>query len=188
MMKKKPFYRNVDTENGPMPIDKPVTTRCWIWTGGKTSVCRDKPRPVYGVFYGRYVDGVMKSMKAHRASYEIATGVEPGKLQVNHHCDNPLCVRPSHLYLGTQKENVANMWERGRNYDAQKNLRTGFGECSASFKLSWKIVDTIRYLYANGGFSQRRLAGIYGVANATISKIVLEQRWPNSKRGERNLT
>ena len=78
------------------------TDCCWIWTGAVSSNG-----------YGHIgIDG--KMILAHRASYALKNGEIKKGLQVNHHCDNKLCVNPEHLYAGTQKQNIADCISRGR--------------------------------------------------------------------------
>ncbi len=63
--------------------------------------------------YGRMqIDGLITY--AHRIAYALAFGPIPADLFVCHHCDNPQCVRPDHLFLGTQADNVKDMWAKGR--------------------------------------------------------------------------
>jgi hypothetical protein len=85
-------------------VDK--TDTCWIFTGYKD-------RDGYGQ-YGIRDQGIKVSYQAHRFSYEAETGIYPGKLLVCHHCDNPSCVRPDHLFLGTNKDNMEDMVKKGR--------------------------------------------------------------------------
>lgn len=81
------------------------TQECWIWTGPRNN--RDG-RPSYG----RYHEAG-KSVLAHRMMW-IALFGDPGSRSVCHTCDNPLCVRPSHLFLGTQSDNMLDASRKGR--------------------------------------------------------------------------
>src|ERR1700757_4535425 len=76
---------------------------CWIWTG-----CT---RIRYGVIT---IDG--KTYGAHRIAYLIATGHDPGGLYVCHHCDNPPCVRPEHLFLSSPSGNIKDSIDKGRRH------------------------------------------------------------------------
>jgi len=92
------FWDFVNRE-GPVPAHRPGLGPCWVWTGIQD------PQG-YGRLGGHRL--------AHRQSWEMANGTIEGGLWVLHHCDNPPCVNPAHLYLGTVKENVRDAVERGR--------------------------------------------------------------------------
>lgn len=87
---------------------------CWEWIAGKTS---------YG--YGSFSAGGREkgAVKAHRWSYEHYRVEIPAGLHVLHHCDRPSCVNPTHLFLGTQADNVRDMMEKGRHV-AHNALKT----------------------------------------------------------------
>ena len=80
------------------------TPSCWIWTGKRI-------KGGYGQMnrHGR-------SVLAHRFSFELANGLIPEGLLVRHSCDNPSCVNPEHLLIGTQKDNIRDCIERSRKW------------------------------------------------------------------------
>lgn len=79
---------------------------CWLWTGtlGRKG-------------YGRVPNYPMSPWAAHRVAYMLAVGPIPGDLLVLHRCDNPPCVRPDHLFLGTNADNMRDMRAKGRAHE-----------------------------------------------------------------------
>lgn len=128
------------------------TPECWNWEGYR------QPDG-----YGMIRNG--KNMQlTHRVSFEISNGEIPKGLYVLHHCDNPACVNPKHLFLGTQQDNVD---------DCRKKGRLAVGERRAKGKLTAANVKEIRSSTA----SQRILAKQYGVHNSIISLVVNRKSW-----------
>jgi len=94
-----------DLEKLPERIRKKfiVKNECWVWTGHRN-------RQQYGAVYWNKT-----SCRAHRVVYEILVGkIPPGKL-ICHKCDNPPCVNPDHLFVGTQVENIQDSLKKGRH-------------------------------------------------------------------------
>ncbi len=148
------FWSRVN-KNGPI---HPKYGRCWLWTAGK-----------FNDGYGAISVG-NKTIKAHRLSYEIHIGVIPPRTLVCHRCDNPLCVNPSHLFLATNRGNLADRDTKGRQAK---------GERQGSARLTSELVLKIREEYRFG--SRRRgstaLARKYGVTQSTIYNVVTRKRW-----------
>lgn len=129
---------------------------CWEWQGTKD---RDG--------YGRFnIDG--KTKRAHRASWEIHYGEIPKENCICHKCDNPCCIRPDHLFLGTVYDN---------NHDKEKKNRQSRGENNGMRKLSDVEILEIRDLHKKGTHNQRQLAAMFGVSTSAISRIVNNRRW-----------
>lgn len=92
-------------------------------------------------------------------------------MSVRHTCDNPRCVNPDHLLLGTHKENMQDRTERDRNPDVS-------GELNPRAVLNWEIVRKIRSEYRPNTKGMRQsLANQYGVSPATISDLILNRSW-----------
>ena len=128
---------------------------CWLWTGK-----RDVDG--YGVFY---FDG--GDYRAHRVAYEFAFDQAPGSKCVCHRCDNPSCVRPDHLFLGTSEENTADRNAKGRQ---------ARGRSVPQSKLSDTQVIEIRRALSTGA-KQVAIARAYGVSQALISSIKCGIAW-----------
>ena len=138
---------------------------CWIWTGA-----------TYDSGYGQLVINGKKT-RAHRISYEINIGIIPEGLLVMHSCDNPPCVNPNHLSLGTVADNNDDCQKKGRK--TQSALLIMHGEGNPSSKLTKSQVLNIRERYIprdaqNGGAA---LAREYGVSRQCISHIIRGETW-----------
>lgn len=131
-------------------VDK--SEECWIWTGS---------RQYSG--YGRFGGSAGHPVGAHRFAYELTYGPIPDGLFVCHRCDNPPCVRPDHLFLGTVTDN---------NRDTDSKGRTSHGEAHPSAKLSDQDVRDIRRLAAEEQLSSITLGRRYEVNPRTIRSIV----------------
>jgi hypothetical protein len=94
-------------------------------------------------------------------------GPIPKGILVCHECDNPLCVNPDHLFLGTELVNLQDMAAKGRHL---------FGERNAQAKLTEKKVHAIHDAAARG-VSQHKLAKRFGVGQMTIGRILRGERW-----------
>jgi hypothetical protein len=130
---------------------------CWLWTA---SLSEDG----YGYFGVHEVDG-WRMRKAHRIAYQLAYGPIPEGVRVLHTCDDPRCVNPEHLFLGTQTDNMRDMAAKGRGvYRA---------------RLTAEQVRTIRARYAAGGVTQRELGAEYGLTPMGIGHIIRHQTWRN---------
>ena len=134
---------------------------CWEWTRYK-NVCG----------YGVIGDG-KKIFLTHRVSYEVHIGEVPKGMIVCHKCDNPGCVNPEHLFLGTIKDNVADMVKKNRHIK---------GEMVPSHKLTKEKALQIRKLYKTGAYTMVKLAEKYGVAYSTVNSVINEVSWKPTTR------
>ena len=126
---------------------------CWEW---QAALCTGG--------YGSAWNG--RSVLAHRMAYELHNGPIPGGLVVRHRCDNPRCVNPAHLELGTQADNVRDRVRRGRS-------RYLHGEQNHQAILTASQVEEIRQSPMTG----KALAAAYGVSPMTISNIRTGKSW-----------
>ena len=113
---------------------------------------------------------VDKMKAASRVMYEIHNGEIPDGLLVCHRCDNPGCVNPEHLFLGTQKDNMADMRKKGRE-------RQSKGSKIGTAKLNEQQVAEIKDLFNNTKLTQQQIGDLFGVDQTTISLIKMGKRW-----------
>jgi hypothetical protein len=95
-------------------VSKGAGNDCWIWKGGKYKHPRTREETYGCISVGSRRDKSKRMVAAHKVSWEIANGPVPAGKKVCHRCDVPACVRPDHLFLGTQGENVNDMIKKGR--------------------------------------------------------------------------
>jgi len=134
-------------------IDDDVS--CWLWTGATDTAG-------YGRF--RLAHERRGVVRASRFSWEITYG-HPGDLHVLHKCDTPLCVRPDHLFLGTQRDNMRDAVAKGRHRHACFH-----GEDHPGCKLTDADVREIRKLRADG-LIYREIAQRFGVGISQVARI-----------------
>jgi hypothetical protein len=106
-------------------------------------------------------------------------GAIPDGLWVLHKCDNPSCIRPDHLYVGTPKQNAADRDSRGRGNlgKPMPNRYKGPKPWTFNAKLTAEQVLEIRRLYAAGGISMHQLGRQFGINGATVHCIVHRKTW-----------
>lgn len=145
--------------NSPMDFWRQVDVRsageCWPWNGYQTKGG-----------YGRFAFD-KKMWLAHRLSWFLTFGKIDDALDLCHHCDNPACVNPDHLFPGTAKVNM---------HDAMNKGRLARGELSANAKLNENSVREIRRKFA-AGVTCRELAAQFGVDNSVISRVARRKTW-----------
>jgi hypothetical protein len=135
------------------------TETCWFWKGAKK-----------GQNYGSFsING--KDYRAHRVSYKIFISDFDDNLHVLHKCDNSLCVRPDHLFLGTHQKNMIDKVNKNR----QSKMR---GELSPTHKLSLNQVNEIKKLLKSPyrGYINN-IAKIYSVSSSCILDIKYGRTW-----------
>ena len=139
-------------------VDK--SGECWVWTGSTNGK--------YGTIgRGSRLAGIAY---AHRVSWELANGAIPDGLDVCHHCDNPPCVRPDHLFLGTRSENMHDAARKGhmwRDITGARNPRAS---------LTPTIAIAVRAACAAGA-RQVDVARSFGIGQSQVSRIVRRATW-----------
>jgi hypothetical protein len=149
------------------------TEGCWLFTG-----CRNKKG--YGLFW-LGITRVGGMTAAHRFAYETFNGPITAGLMVLHSCDNPPCVNPAHLFLGTALDNNLDRQRKGRSATGDRSgSRTKpqsrpRGEQAARSVLTADDVRTIRATY--GIRTGAELAAEYGIAKPTVYNIVARRIW-----------
>lgn len=140
---------------------------CWLWLGAWNG----------SLGYGE-IKVNKRYLPAHRYSWQLHNGEIPSGLRVLHNCDNPPCVNPSHLFLGTHQDNMEDMKKKGRQSSGQlhgqkSGGRLRFGEQHANSKLTEKQVCLI----LSDCRSQQKIAAAYNVSQTAVSKIKRRVMW-----------
>lgn len=130
---------------------------CWLWTAS-----------AFPDGYGQ-IGVAGKNWQAHRLSWVLHRGQIPDGWCVCHRCDNPPCVNPEHLFLGTMADNTADRQSKGR----QARNR---GEQAGGVRLTWSIANEVRRLAA-GGMSQADIHRALSLSRQQVSRIVRKERW-----------
>ena len=151
------FWSRVD-KSGPTPDHAPDIGQCWVWTGY-----------VDRCGYGKVMVDRRKSL-AHRVAYTAEYGPIPRGMCVCHHCDNPGCVRPGHLFAGSHAENMRDMGRKGRNAQPR-------GERSAHAKMTADGVLLARSDYARGSATVNQLAARYGMTRQSMTAVIKRKTW-----------
>ncbi len=134
------------------------TDYCWNWTGGIL-------RGGYGQIH---ID--KKLHQAHRLSWQLHNGTIPRGMHVLHKCDNPSCIRPIHLFLGTAKDNALDREAKSRGAD-HKGMKNGRS------KLTELQVRKIRQISEEQGITQGELAEIFNISRPVVNFIINKKAW-----------
>lgn len=142
-------------------VDRRGPDECWTWMGSRS------PKG-YGVL-GTIEDGRPASVRAHRLSYTLNVGPIPVGLMVCHRCDNPPCVNPAHLWVGTASDNQRDAYAKGRR--VSPSVTGPRGEAAHGARLTNAAAAQMRAQYAEGA-RQVDLAAHFGVSQPTVSEVV----------------
>lgn len=167
-----PYFWSLVDKNGPVPEHCPEVGNCWLWKGDVSKR------------YGRVCFRGGRT-GAHRVAFILTSGEIPVGLLICHHCDNRLCVRPSHLFAGTSVDNMQDWTKKGRNKlindpprgDEHWTRRKTW----TSYELPWSRltlsdVVAIRGLHATG-VSFVDIAKRYGVSRQTATRAALGETY-----------
>lgn len=133
------------------------TDQCWIWTGFRNKTG-----------YGK-TNAKGKTVRVHRYSWTLKYGEIPKGMSVCHKCDNPPCVNPDHLFLGTHTDNMRDAYRKGR-------ISHTVGEDNPTAKMTNEKVLLARKMHSEGR-SGVDLAKIFGVGSPTMYAILNRRSW-----------
>lgn len=150
------------TERFWSKVDKTGKNGCWIWTASLVG------ENGYGFFRISKGEGCMP---AHRYSYTLSNGVIPKGMLVCHTCDNPQCVNPNHLFLGTHKDNALDREAKGRGQ-----------------KTTSKLTEKEATIIKSSNLSQSELSKQYRVSRRTIASIQYGETWKHIPYNKKQTT
>ncbi|MFF0736823.1 HNH endonuclease signature motif containing protein [Streptomyces chartreusis] len=140
---------------------------CWTWKGvAQTRGGRGRMRIKNRVYY------------AYRVAYALEHGSLPANLGICHRCDNPACVRPDHLFAGTQADNVTDMDRKGRRKNSPRYGRDHHKVTTTDDQVAWAIA-----MYRSGRMTQTLIGQILGVKQQTVSGWVHGQVRSTTAKG-----
>jgi hypothetical protein len=150
---------------------------CWKWGGAK------KPRGYGNLRFQKTY------YLAHRFAFAIFERSVPADKFICHHCDNPPCMNPKHLFLGDARDNTMDMIRKGRDGN-NKNRATGkengqhthpekraYGEKNGNSQLTWEDVDEMRQRYEQENLTYTQLADEYDISTSAVGFIIREEHW-----------
>jgi hypothetical protein len=134
---------------------------CIEWKGRKN-------KQGYGIIKIKGID-----FGVHRLSWTLHNGRSPRKLLVCHHCDNPSCINPEHLFVGTYKDNSQDMVSKNRQHrwnGQRRGIKNPFA------RLNPNKVEKIRELLSQK-LSHRKIGKLFGIGHRTVTDIALKRTW-----------
>lgn len=141
---------------------------CWEWSGAGTGKghgrLRWSGRQVCAHRLAAYLSGLISAL-------DLEAGVGGPDL-VLHHCDNPLCCNPDHIYVGTQSQNLRDAYVRGRRVPYHER-----GTAHPNSRFTDAQIREVRKLYALGGKTQAQIAELFGASQTWVSQVIRRKRY-----------
>ncbi len=157
-MKQLQYHGLSEYERFQKRINVKTPAECWEWTASRNN----------RGWHGQWRAASGKIELTHRAAWRLMVGEIPAGLFVLHKCDNPLCCNPSHLFLGTQSDNMKDMWGKGRARPGKR-----MGETHGNSKVTADLVRDIRSSKESGVELAKRLS----ISPTTICDIRKRRTW-----------